>query len=73
MEIQSTLLSPGRRVLASMRFGKKFLLVGIVFLIPIAFLLTTAYKQLDGDIRLAGKDLSCLKLIGAAGGGEQDT
>lgn len=71
MQNQSNFLSPGRHLLGNLRFGKKFVLVGIVFLIPIAFLLFAAYQQLESDIQFAEKERAGLQLVVPARNFEQ--
>ena len=63
MQNQSLLLSPGRRFMDGMRFGHKFFLVGMVFLLPIVFLLYASYQKLNTDISFAAKERTGLQLI----------
>ena len=63
MQNQSSLLSPGRRLIGNLPFGKKFILVGAVFLVPILILLWASYQKLNGDIGFAEKERLGLLVI----------
>ena len=65
MTIKS-IFGAGRHLIEKLRFGQKFLLVGVIFMIPIALLLWAAYEKLDGDISFAEKERIGLKVIAPA-------
>ncbi|RTL48157.1 MAG: hypothetical protein EKK46_16400, partial [Rhodocyclaceae bacterium] len=61
-----TLLAPGRRLIEKLRFGQKFLLVGTIFLIPIAVLLSATYQKVSADIAFAEKERTGLNVVAPA-------
>lgn len=56
-------LSPGQRFLEKLRFGQKFLLVGVIFLVPIMALLWASYQRLSVDIAFTEKERTGLQAI----------
>lgn len=50
------LLSPLTRLLSRMKYGQKFLLLSILFLIPLAFLLTLWLRDMNGEMAETQKE-----------------